>query len=113
MKSEFKNTHFFANFYHEKQVFKISELIKKSVFVPTLVFSIFLFIYIFLMCYKEEFAYIDNFQFTDFSLRGTPLSMPIWRGNGRFWPLGLQEYNFLALLLQHTAHNNRVSGRVV
>ncbi|MEL4894651.1 hypothetical protein [Crocosphaera sp. Alani8] len=98
LKSEFKNTHFFANFYHEKQVFKISELIKKSVFVPTLVFSIFLFIYIFLMCYKEEFAYIDNFQFTDFSLRGTPLSMPIWRGNGRFWPLGLQEYNFLALL---------------
>lgn len=61
-------------------------------------FSGFLVAYIFLIFYKEDFAYYDHFQFTSYSLISKPFLMPIWEESGRFWPLGLQEYNFLALL---------------
>jgi hypothetical protein len=61
-------------------------------------FLIFLTFYIYLMFFKEDFAYYDNFVFTHTNLAGKPYFMPIWRDSGRFWPLGLQEYNFLALI---------------
>jgi hypothetical protein len=66
--------------------------------ITLIVFLIFLFLYICLMFFKGGFAYYDNHQFTHFSLIGKPFYMPIWRESGRFWPLGLQEYNFLAIL---------------
>lgn len=64
----------------------------------TTLLVIFLAAYISLMFYKEDFAYYDNVVLTNFSLIGQPYWMPIWRDQGRFWPLGFQEYNFLALL---------------
>ena len=69
---------------------------------PTLIsvslFLVFLGIYIFLIFYKEEFAYLDHWQFTSFSLKGRPYGMPMSPETGRFWPFGLQEYNFLSIL---------------
>ena len=61
-------------------------------------FSFFLCAYIFLMFYEEDFAYHDNSVLTSYSLQGKFYGLPIWRDIGRFWPLGLQEYNFLALV---------------
>jgi len=66
--------------------------------VSYIVFVALLGIYIYLMFLKENFSYYDNFQFTHSNLIGKPYHMPIWRDSGRFWPLGLQEYNFLALI---------------
>ncbi|MGI0481777.1 hypothetical protein ACN4EE_13425 [Geminocystis sp. CENA526] len=66
--------------------------------LPTIFFSIFFLIYTFLIFYKEDFAYYDNEQFTKFSLQGIAYGFPIWRDQGRFWPLGLQEYNLLSLI---------------
>ena len=66
--------------------------------IVLIAFLIFLGFYIYLMFFKEDFAYADNLQFTLNSLIGKPFPMPIWRDSGRFWPLGLQEYNFLALI---------------
>jgi len=63
-----------------------------------IIFLSFLSLYIYLMFFKENFSYYDNFQFTHSNLIGKPYYMPIWRDSGRFWPLGLQEYNFLALI---------------
>jgi hypothetical protein len=50
------------------------------------------------MLYREDFAYHDNGQFNFFSAKGIFFDMPIWAGAGRFWPLGLQEYNFISLI---------------
>jgi len=61
-------------------------------------FSVLLGGYIYLMFMKENFSYFDSFQFTHSNLIGKPFYMPIWRETGRFWPLGLQEYNALALI---------------
>ena len=66
--------------------------------LAVIAFLIFLGFYIYLMFFKEDFAYDDNLQFTLKSLIGNPIPMPIWRNSGRFWPLGLQEYNFLAII---------------
>lgn len=60
-------------------------------------FIAFLFYYIYLILYKEDFAYHDNGQFTFFSLQGKFFGMPIWKEVGRYWPLGLQEYNIISL----------------
>ena len=54
-------------------------------------------IYIYLILYGEEFAYHDNEQFTYYSLDGRFFGMPIWKNVGRYWPLGLQEYNIISL----------------
>lgn len=60
-------------------------------------FFIFLGIYIYLILNKADFAYHDNDQFTLFSLQGKFFKMPIWGRIGRYWPLGLQEYNIISI----------------
>jgi len=65
-------------------------------FFYLVLFGLILF-YLFLLFYKEDFANLDNTQLTHYSLIGRPFGMPIWKDGGRFWPLGFQEYNFLAL----------------
>lgn len=55
----------------------------------------------FLVCYVgailtwEDFTYYDNDQFTLYTLRGRDFGPPIWPGAGRFFPLGLQEFNLV------------------
>jgi len=43
----------------------------------------------------EDFAYYDNSFFTLFTLKGHNIVPPIWQGEGRFWPLGYQEFNLV------------------
>lgn len=59
---------------------------------------LFLAAYISLLLYKEDFAASDNSQLTFYSLRGKSFGMPIWKESGRFFPLGLQEYNVIGLI---------------
>jgi len=66
-------------------------------------FAIFLILYIVVIFYKEDFAYYDNDQLTDFSLRGRNFPPPIWPDAGRFFPLGFQEFNVLALITKSLA----------
>ena len=57
------------------------------------------FLGVFLICYIaitlvwEDFAYYDDSYFTLSALRGHNIRSPIWREAGRFFPLGLQEFN--------------------
>jgi hypothetical protein len=43
----------------------------------------------------EDFAYYDNSSFTLFTLKGHNIAPPIWQGEGRFLPLGYQEFNLV------------------
>jgi hypothetical protein len=61
-------------------------------------FLFFLAFYIFLILYKDDFAYYDNQQLLDFSLQGHFFPAPIWPNVGRFFPLGLQEFNLLMFI---------------
>lgn len=63
-----------------------------------IMFVIFLMTYIYMILYETEPADLDHAQLTFYSLRGRFFRMPIWPSIGRFFPLGLQEYNFLSLL---------------
>jgi hypothetical protein len=66
-------------------------------------FALFATLYVVVIFYKEDFAYYDNDQLTDFSLRGRSFSPPIWPATGRFFPLGFQEFNLLALFTKSPA----------
>jgi hypothetical protein len=51
--------------------------------------------YVAIMLAGEDFTYYDNSMFTLYTLRGLNILPPIWRGNGRFFPLGHQEFNVI------------------
>lgn len=51
--------------------------------------------YVYILLHKEDFGASDNSQLTFYSLRGRSFGMPIWKETGRFFPLGLQEYNLI------------------
>jgi hypothetical protein len=59
------------------------------------------FLSVFLACYIagllvwEDFTYSDDSLFTLGTLTGQNIPFPIWPNEGRFWPLGDQEYNLL------------------
>lgn len=62
----------------------------------TFAFSIlFLTAYLAVILVGEEFTGYDNSQFTMYSVRGVNFPNPIWRESGRFFPLGLQQFNVL------------------
>src|SRR5262245_48195745 len=61
-------------------------------------FGAFLLLYVGFMLWGEEFAYRDGHHFTDFSAIGTAHPPSVWLNVGRFFPLGYQEYNFVAHL---------------
>lgn len=63
----------------------------------TFCFVFFVSTYIWLILNNAEFAYHDNSQFTFVSLQDKFFDFPIWRESGRYWPLGLQEYNLISL----------------
>jgi len=43
----------------------------------------------------EDFAYSDNDMFTLSTLKGEDLAPPMWNAQGRFFPLGHQEFNLI------------------
>ena len=55
---------------------------------------VFIMSYIAIILVWEDFAYGDNSFFTRFTLKGRDIPPPIW-GGGRFFPLGLQEFNLI------------------
>jgi hypothetical protein len=57
--------------------------------------AVFLTFYIVMILAREEFAYYDNSFFTLVTLKGHNIGTPIWPEEGRFWPLGYQEFNLL------------------
>lgn len=65
-----------------------------AVVVLTLL-ALFLVGYIVLTLTWEDFAYSDNSMFTLGTLKGHDLGPPIWRQNGRFFPLGHQEFDLI------------------
>jgi hypothetical protein len=74
------------------------------------------FLVVFLACYIagtlvwEDFTYYDNSLFTLGTLAGHNIGFPIWPDEGRFWPLGFQEFNFLRHLTSSVAgyHSVRI-----
>jgi hypothetical protein len=64
--------------------------------------AVFLASYVAMTLVWEDFAYYDNQYFTQITLKGHNLSYGISmnRESGRFWPLGLQEFN----LVRHFTH---------
>ncbi len=60
----------------------------------------FLSFYIYLILYNEDFAYYDESQYLTTTLRGRNFPLPIWISQGRFWPLGHQEFDLIRLLTQ-------------
>lgn len=65
------------------------------------------FLAVFLACYIagslvwEDFTYSDNSHFTNGTLVGKDIPLQILPGNGRFFPLGHQEFN----LIRHFTHS--------
>jgi hypothetical protein len=57
--------------------------------------AVFLTSYSVMILVWEEFAYYDNSFFTLVTLKGHNIGAPVWQGEGRFWPLGYQEFNLL------------------
>lgn len=63
--------------------------------VPLTILALFLGVYVALILVGEDFAWYDDSQFTTFSLRGIDFPPTVWPEGGRFWPLGLQEFNLI------------------
>lgn len=59
------------------------------------ILALFLGAYATVILAKEDFAMYDNSQFTVYSIRGINLPVRIAPEDGRFWPLGLQEFNVI------------------
>lgn len=57
--------------------------------------ALFLLGYVTVSMLTEKFAFYDDIQFTLYSLKGFSYPPPIWRPQGRFFPLGMQEFNLL------------------
>src|ERR1017187_6909592 len=66
-----------------------------STTISLAVLSLFLGAYAAMILVGEDFAMYDNSQFTAFSLRGVDLSIRYSPQGGRFWPLGIQEFNLI------------------
>jgi hypothetical protein len=66
-------------------------------------FGLFLICYIVVILIGENFATFDDVQFTHYMLVGQALPPPIWPALGRFWPLGLQEFNLIGLFTKSAA----------
>lgn len=67
-------------------------IIFQIIFLSLLILS-----YSLLILYKEDFVGNDYSQITLFSLRGRFFGLPIWAYEGRFFPLGHQEFNLIGL----------------
>jgi hypothetical protein len=68
---------------------------RRSTVICLALLSLFLGAYVAMILIGEDFAMYDNSQFTAFSLRGVNLPIRFSPQEGRFWPLGLQEFNLI------------------
>jgi len=66
---------------------------------PLAILAFFLIGYVALILWGEDFAYYDNSIFTDHTLNGENIELPISVRSGRFFPLGHQEFNFIRHLV--------------
>jgi hypothetical protein len=57
--------------------------------------AVFVCCFLYLIFYREDFACFDCDQLMDYSLVGRRFRMPMWPEAGRFFPLGLQEFNVM------------------
>ena len=64
-------------------------------FAAMALLAVFLGAYVTMTLVWEDFAYYDNSIFTLDILEGRGYPTPIWQGQGRFFPLGYQEFNLL------------------
>jgi hypothetical protein len=65
-------------------------------FVSIIAITTFLVLYILMLFVWEDFAYYDNDLLILYSVKGHGFPPPIWKGNGRFFPFGLIEYNVVS-----------------
>jgi hypothetical protein len=63
--------------------------------VALVVLAAFLVAYVAMTLVWEDFAYYDNDFFTLGTLKGHDIQPPIWPAQGRFFPLGFQEFNLV------------------
>ncbi len=63
-------------------------------YVLTVLMALFVCFFVFVIYYREDFACFDCDQLTDFAVVGHRFP-PIWPSEGRFFPLGFQEFNLL------------------
>jgi hypothetical protein len=66
-------------------------------------FALFLGLYIYVQLSGEDFAFYDDDQITQFSLRGRNFGPPIWPQLGRVYPLQFQDLNVLKHLTRSPA----------
>jgi len=59
--------------------------------------------FLFFLFYKADFACFDCDQLMDYSVAGRRFPTPIWPTNGRFFPLGMQEFNLLRYVTRTAA----------
>lgn len=78
--------------------------LRRTTVVTLTVLALFLAAYGASILIWEDFAWYDNSLFTVLTLRGHDIPFPIWPESGRFFPLGLQEFN----LIRH--FTNTVAG---
>lgn len=57
----------------------------------------------------EDFAWYDDAQLTEYSLRGIDFPPTIWPEGGRFYPLGLQEFNLIVHFTRSVAGYHALS----
>ncbi|MGK7885331.1 MAG: hypothetical protein AB4057_12000 [Crocosphaera sp.] len=74
------------------------KLNNKNLIIFQIIFLLLLILsYSLLILYKEDFVGNDYSHFTLFSLKGRFFGLPIWAYEGRFFPLGHQEFNLIGL----------------
>ena len=64
-------------------------------FAAMVMLAAFLGAYVTMILVWEDFAYYDNSLFISYTLKGRNYLKPIWPEQGRFFPLGWQEFNLL------------------
>jgi len=69
--------------------------------------------FIFLLSYKEDFSCFDCSQLTDYSVAGHRFGPPIWPKDGRFFPLGMQEFNLLRYVTRTPAGYQSIAATQV
>jgi hypothetical protein len=70
-------------------------LVTPAFVILSVVLIIIVALYVKLSFFWEDFNYDSYSMFTLGTLRGHDIAPPIWRGEGRFFPLGFQEFNLI------------------
>jgi len=79
-------------------------------FASAILLAVFVCCFLFLIFYREDFACFDCDQLMDYSLVGRRFRMPMWPQEGRFFPLGLQEFNVLGHLSRTPAAYHSIAA---